>query len=169
LGTLDDPDLLSENVTRGIEDGIWGKDDLEIMEKLGLRGVRNPKDYASYDDYIKAVEADLDNLFIPREGFEGGLEYDLDTGEYAYDFHEEGGMRPPGYDYDDPFFEEYAEFPTGGNTPDIPDNEIPENWWWPTEGMTDDEYLRELERIRDLSFGGKKRFKPLDPLDDLPF
>ena len=48
----------------------------------------------------------------------------------------------------------------------IPDDELPENWWWPTEGMTDDEYMREIERIRDLSFGGKKRF--LDP-PHLPF
>ena len=207
LELLQNPDL-----QEGADD--WNNVIIDYIEKLDTwrgynrspegmiaRGVRNPRDYETYEDYIRAVEEDILEL-----GIEG---YDPDF-RFNFDGSSGGGIsaQPPFYDPNDPFFNPSAtpyEYDQdwrgqGGGLGDIdeldgdlldpidpnitpediaglgdagltriPDDELPENWWWPTEGMTDDEYMREIERIRNLSFGGKKRFLPFDPLDDLPF
>ena len=157
---------------------------LDEQRVEGIRGVRNPKDYASYDDYMGAVEMDLENLNIPPEGFGGNLMYNVDTGDYYYDFNEEGGFRPPGYDPDDPFFGDMVDDEVLAEV-DIPDDpffgdvDIPDDppfTGWddilPPEPPSRESYEDIAEWLRDKSiregryFGGKKRF---DFNDDLPF
>lgn len=161
----------------------------ELNGDVDLRGVRNPKDYASYDDYMSAVEMDLEDLNIPPEGFGGNLKYDVDTGDYYYDFSEEGGFMPPGYDPDDPFFgfdENFTEhgIPIEGVPPeefqgidlDPPDpyttpyyDQNVVNEPYDVELPDPDSMEEVLDWLRKRSgryFRGKKRF---DFDDDLPF
>ena len=144
-------------------------------EGMIARGVRNPRDYETYEDYIRAVEEDILGLGIE--------DYDPD---FRFNFDESSGggisAHPPFYDPDDPFFNpsaapyEYDQDWRGqGGGLGIDDlDDVPDPEDWRGLGGGDDIPPPESESMEDIQdwlrggwyFRGKKRF---DFDDDLPF